>query len=162
MKMETRAFLRDSAFLFAVAALDQIIKAAVRRAPVGMVLFDSPLLAVCRVENTGAAFGIFSAHPVGVTLFSALLMIPLAWYMYPADTAERKECAGRLAWILLYGGGAGNLLDRLLHGSVTDYILLRPGRFLFNLADICITAAVLLFLLQLLREGTNDGRTRTS
>ena len=44
---------------------------------------------------------------------------------------------------VLVGAGAGNLLDRILFGGVTDYIRLLWIPFpVFNLADICITVSV--------------------
>ena len=49
------------------------------------------------------------------------------------------------AWLatgLLLGGAAGNIIDRVAHGSVTDWIKL-PHWPAFNLADVAITAGVI-------------------
>ena len=64
--------------------------------------------------------------------------------LHPTRTA-------RIALAFVIGGGAGNLIDRLAFGEVTDYVRLLFIRFpVFNLADVCITGgAVLLMLLAL-------------
>ena len=49
------------------------------------------------------------------------------------------------AWLatgLLLGGAAGNIIDRLAHGAVTDWVKL-PHWPAFNLADVAITAGVI-------------------
>jgi signal peptidase II len=54
----------------------------------------------------------------------------------------------RLVWLptgLLLGGAAGNLIDRLREGAVTDFIKL-PHWPAFNLADTCITIGVLVLV----------------
>jgi signal peptidase II len=54
-----------------------------------------------------------------------------------------------IAWSLVLGGGAGNLIDRLDKGTVTDFINLRLGTWrtgIFNVADMIIVAGVLLLL----------------
>ena len=45
------------------------------------------------------------------------------------------------------GGGIGNIFDRVMYGSVTDFLYVRVGIFqtgIFNFADVSITAGVLL------------------
>lgn len=163
MKMRTRAFLRDSALLFAVAVADQIIKTAVRRYAIGAALFECPLFTVRRAENPGAAFGLFASRPALVTAVSALILIGLAAYMRRAFGETPENGLRRAAWILLFGGAAGNLADRLLRGTVTDYIQMNFIDFpLFNLADCCITVSVLLYIVIILREGMPNGRERAS
>ncbi len=59
----------------------------------------------------------------------------------------------------MVGGGIANLLDLLLHGSVTDFIVLRVlgYRFgIFNLADIAIVFGGLLFLFLRIRDGIRE------
>ena len=163
MKMGTRAFLRDSALLFAVVVTDQMIKTAVRRYAIGETLLECPLFSVRRAENPGAAFGLFASRPAAVTAVSALIMISLAGYLRRAygETPGNGLC--RAAWILLFGGAACNLVDRLLRGTVTDYIQLSFLDFpLFNIADCCITVSVLLYIVIILREGMPNGRKRAS
>ena len=135
-----------SAFL---AAADQALKALIRTHPQGAVLFSVPsILEITHRANTGAAFSLLAGNPLLVTLLSAALLAGLCAVMlrvlHPTRTA-------RIALAFVIGGGAGNLIDRLAFGEVTDYVRLLFIRFpVFNLADVCITGgAVLLMLLAL-------------
>ena len=62
-----------------------------------------------------------------------------------------RHASSPLMWLptgLLLGGALGNILDRIRHGDVTDFVKLPLGWPPFNLADACITVGiVLLFLL---------------
>jgi signal peptidase II len=63
-------------------------------------------------------------------------------------------------WIaagLLAGGALGNLIDRLVAGEVTDYIAVGSWPP-FNLADIAITAGVVLMVLIYLRDAEDGAR----
>ena len=58
-----------------------------------------------------------------------------------------------LAWCCLIGGGISNFIDRLFNGHVTDFIVLHYNNYffpgIFNIADIFITFAVLLLIIEL-------------
>lgn len=132
-----------------LAAADQALKALIRTHPQGAVLFSVPsILEITHRANTGAAFSLLAGNPLLVTLLSAALLAGLCAVMlrvlHPTRTA-------RIALAFVIGGGAGNLIDRLAFGEVTDYVRLLFIRFpVFNLADMCITGgAVLLMLLAL-------------
>lgn len=51
---------------------------------------------------------------------------------------------------LLIAGGLGNLIDRILHGFVVDYIHVLFFDYIFNFADCCITVGAVLFVLHVL------------
>jgi signal peptidase II len=86
----------------------------------------------------------FEGHPVLVSLMAVAAVAAIAVMATRVSTP-----AGALAVGLLLGGGLGNLLDRLLRapgplrGGVVDW--LRPGwsSGSMNLADLAITAAIL-------------------
>jgi signal peptidase II len=100
-----------------------------------------PGVQLVHVHNRGVAFGLFVNGGVllviiGVAAVSALLIF--------FATHSRRP----LVWLptgLLLGGAAGNLIDRLDRGYVTDFIDL-PLWPAFNLADMCITIGVLSLL----------------
>ncbi len=68
-----------------------------------------------------------------------------------ATLVNRLTVARRVCLTLIAAGGAGNLLDRILHGgSVTDFLYIGVGHVhtgIFNVADLflCIALAALLF-----------------
>jgi signal peptidase II len=102
------------------------------------------------VRNHGVAFGFLSGGGgvVLIVTFNALGALLVYFLLRP----ER-----RLLWLptgLLIGGAIGNLIDRIAHGSVTDFIKL-PLWPAFNLADAAITFGVLA-LLWVLEGGSRE------
>lgn len=133
--------MKTAALIILLTLVDQSVKAYIRTAPIGHVFLNMrPLLEITRRENTGAAFSLFSDSPQLVTVLSLLLMAGLAFIAF---ARMRLTPAARTAAACLLAGGAGNLIDRLLAGQVTDYIRLLPVRFpVFNFADILITCSI--------------------
>ncbi|MDD5029391.1 MAG: signal peptidase II [Rhodoferax sp.] len=117
---------------------------------------------VVRVHNSGAAFSFLAGSGgwqrwlfTGVGIAAALLIV---WML--KSHAGQKLFAFALALIL--GGALGNVIDRLLHGYVVDFLdfhwgwlapLFAAGHFpVFNVADAAISVgAVCLILDELLR-----------
>jgi signal peptidase II len=136
------AAARAGALTLAVVALDQVVKAVVRDSIPRTGHVDVvPGLDLVNVRNTGVAFSMLSdggALPVIVGLVAVAAL--LAFFL----THLRRP----LVWLptgLLLGGAAGNLIDRLRDGAVTDFIKL-PHWPAFNVADIAITFGVLALL----------------
>ena len=131
-----------------IVAADQFSKMVIEKA---FHLGDSLVLA----HNRGAAFSMFDggagwqAQALTVVGIAACLFI---LYMLARHGSQRLF-SGALALIL--GGALGNVLDRLLHGHVIDFLLFhyRQWEFpAFNVADSAITiGAALLILDELLR-----------
>ena len=107
-------------------------------------------------RNTGMAFGLFGGSdaqwfPILLQVVSGGVVLLLAWLLFAGRVETRLSGAG-LA--LLAGGAAGNLLDRLIHGAVTDFVELHAGSFYwpaFNLADSAITIGAALLVIELFR-----------
>jgi len=96
------------------------------------------------------AFGLLSSG--GAVVLVVTLLALAALLVYFALRPGR-----RLLWLptgLLLGGAIGNLIDRIVQGSVTDFVKL-PLWPAFNLADTAITFGVLALLWVL--EGPGDG-----
>jgi len=134
-----------------VAALDQIAKAYVRRIPQGEVFFEVPgVFSLERCVNTGAAFSMLSGHTDLLVILSLVLLAVIVAYVLKRLNLTKTAS---LALACLVGGGAGNLLDRLMYAGVTDYIRLQFIDFpVFNLADIAITASIAVLLILLLTD----------
>lgn len=133
----------------ALVAADQAIKSVIRKYAVGAVLLRfPPFLEITYQRNTGAAFSIMGQYPQFLTLLTFALLCIIAW---AAMRMMKLTVAGRLFTALLIAGGAGNLIDRILFGYVTDYIRLLFIDFpVFNLADILITSSVFVIILLLI------------
>jgi signal peptidase II len=103
-------------------------------------------------KNPGIAFSMFAdsnSHWVRYVLIGGSLVVIaiLAWYLVAANGVSSRA-AGGLA--LLLGGATGNLTDRILHGSVTDFFEVLFGSYhypAFNVADAAITVGAILILL---------------
>jgi len=114
--------------------------------------------------NQGAVFGIGQGLTpvfVGLTIVAAGAVV---WALVAYGRSSRVLTAGLG---LLLGGAMGNLWDRLVHGSVRDFIDLYVGRFhwpTFNLADMAICAGAALIVIHAFRspEASREGRGSTA
>ena len=131
----------------AVLVLDQLSKFLIERIlPMHQELVLLPFLSLQRAYNTGAAFSLL--HDAGgwqrgfLSVVSIAIMSWLAVWIHRLAPEER-----RLVWplALILGGAAGNLIDRLSTGAVTDFIVLHYRDWYwptFNIADTAISLGV--------------------
>jgi len=139
---------------------DQITKALVRRA---LELHESipvipDLLALTRVHNTGAAFGMFNsmdfpAKTLLLTVVASLALAGVAWYAMSIPASERLA---RIGVACILGGAIGNLIDRATAGYVLDFVdaSWQGWHFwAFNVADAAISIGVILMILDLIGLG---------
>lgn len=132
-------------FLIAFFALflDQLTKQLIRS---GLWSFDLGFVQSTLTYNTGTLWSLF-AGPQSNVIFIGISIIILAAVGY----TFYKEPQHRVLLALIFVGGLGNLIDRILFGGVIDFINL--GWFpIFNIADSLLSIGVILLLLQLLRE----------
>jgi signal peptidase II len=106
-------------------------------------------------ENRGVAFGLFNNSP---SQWRTLLILgPLAAVGAVSVLLwkpERLNAASRWGFALVLGGAAGNLLDRILWGRVTDFLLFYAGQYqwpAFNVADSAVVIGSGLLAIDLLR-----------
>lgn len=126
------------------------------------------------VYNRGAAFGLFRGLPesirVGFFLLLPVIVLFLMWWFYVRKFTE-KDRLGPIAMGLVLGGALGNLVDRIRHGHVIDFIdwfyrsegscLPQFHKFtaetchwpVFNVADSAISVAMVLLIAESLFEG---------
>jgi signal peptidase II len=106
---------------------------------------------IIHVGNTGAAWSLFA----GQSLFLALLAVITLWAIFFWRRAlELQKRPIQLAFGLLCGGIIGNLVDRVLHGHVIDFLDFHFGSYIyptFNVADAGICIGVGIYLIQSLR-----------
>lgn len=136
-----------------VLVIDQIIKAIIRgQLAVGEGWTLTGFLSILRVTNHGIAFGMFPGRQAYVAVITVLALCAIA--MFLARLVHRNLIAATGAGLLV-GGSLGNLMDRLAHGGVTDYINFSFWPT-FNFADACITTGAVLIVWGLL-QGDGDG-----
>jgi signal peptidase II len=141
----------------AIIAADQITKALVRNA---VSLFESrPLIPgvidIAHVRNEGVAFGLFNRTdlPYKWVYTTLLALAALAGVTYYARHIRPDERLARLGLSMILGGALGNLIDRVVHGYVLDFVdaYWRGWHFwAFNVADACITFGALFVFIDLL------------
>lgn len=124
------------------------------------VPFIPCILELTYVENTGAAFSIFSDHTWALALVSLVMSLVLALALWKNFF---RHPFGKLALTLLLAGAFGNFIDRAFRGYVVDMFNVLFMHFaVFNVADICVVVggiaagAYYLFLWDKL-EGRHDG-----
>ncbi len=144
----------------AIFALDQAAKFVVRASlpewrtvPVIPGFFN-----LVHTENRGAAFGLLAEGSVawrglllvGVSLAVMAGVAAVLWH--PERGEAGRSAAMRYALAAVLGGALGNLCDRLLKGTVTDFVELYAGEFYwpaFNVADSALTIGIGAILLDL-------------
>ena len=132
-----------------VLSLDQISKWYVRSSfAIGeSVPVLGPWLQLIYRENAGAAFGIL---PGGRWFFIgiSLLSVGFAVFFYPKAYEFGWYSVVALGFVA--GGALGNVIDRIHHETVTDFICIRYFPAVFNIADFAIVAGAFLSAITLL------------
>jgi len=139
-----------------IFALDRATKLAVERlTPEGHLrpLLDG-FLNFVHTHNPGIAFGLFADSPSKwqtalLAVSAAGVVLLLGWAL---ATGRAGGTRSQVALSCILGGAAGNLADRLLHGSVIDFIDVHWRGYhwpAFNVADSAITVGALLLALDL-------------
>lgn len=156
-----RAYRLLWAIAFVVFAADQATKLwIVSRVPFGHFLphRDSDIevipgfFYIIHVGNPGAAWSMLSDYSGLLAVLAAATLVAIFFWRHALGLRARlsQVCFG-----LLCGGIVGNLLDRLLHKHVIDFIDLHFGRSYvyptFNVADSAICVGVILYLWQSLK-----------
>lgn len=160
--MKTNKVLRATVILAIVLlniGLDQVTKHLVRNHvyPYTTRYFLNGHLMLTRVENTGAFLSLGDQIP-NVLRIILLSVIPAAVLIWAISQLIRRTDFNRLSLIglcCIVGGGAGNVYDRVVNGSVTDFLYINYSIFhtgVFNLADLSITGGVLTVLISLRRK----------
>ena len=117
-----------------VVTLDQLTKDLVRsNLSPGESLHLVGTLSIQPFRNPGIAGGGLAGSAVPAAVAATVAVLGMLIFLARNGAAARSVLIG---FGLLIGGGMGNLLDRVRHGYVTDYIL--HGNQVFNLADVAI------------------------
>jgi signal peptidase II len=101
--------------------------------------------------NPGAAFSLFATTPAEFRrIFFIALSVVAIVVLAVLIKRRTTPLSSAFAFALILGGTIGNLIDRLTHGVVTDFIYFHHESFsypVFNIADSAITIGVAVVLL---------------
>lgn len=158
MKNQSSRLFRNVAIVVVLVAnigCDQISKSVVRE-NVGFyetIHVIKDYVTITYVENTGAFLSIGSSlpHTLKIFLLSVIPLIALLFGILYLLTKKNLTWLSALALSFAIGGGIGNIYDRLMHGSVTDFMHINFGLFqtgIFNMADVSIMTGMFIFLYQ--------------
>ncbi|MFG1908049.1 signal peptidase II [Kribbella sp. NPDC048928] len=147
-----------------VLLLDQVTKALVlaHLTPGEPVNVVGSLLKFNLIRNSGAAFSLGAGYTPYISAIQIIVAIGVIYLSRKLGSAGWAVAFG-----LLFGGAVGNILDRIFrdpspfHGHVVDF-LQTPHWAIFNVADMAVTSAAVLLVIQTLRgiklDGTREHR----
>jgi signal peptidase II len=135
-------------------ALDQLTKGLIMHfIPFGDQIPMVPgLFNLVYVANTGAAFSMFQNNNLAFIALAAIALIVVITLLIRAGNPQKKSLtlSVKVSMSLLAAGIAGNLIDRIVHGQVTDFLDFYIGQHhwpSFNVADSCICVAAALLVI---------------
>jgi signal peptidase II len=112
----------------------------------------APYARILYIQNTGAAFGLFKEAGLFFTIVAVIVSVVIVVYTQRLPAGHWWM---RIALGMQLGGALGNLVDRLVFHTVTDFISL--GNFaIFNVADASISLGVALLALIMWLEARHE------
>ncbi|MBK6263908.1 signal peptidase II [Marivirga sp. S37H4] len=146
-------------------ACDQITKVKVRKEislnEVISVINDNFVLT--KVENTGAALSLGKdLSPTLKVVFLQIMPLLVLFFLFKV-IVSRKDTSrlNVIAFSFIIGGGIGNIYDRILYNSVTDFMYIKVGAFhtgIFNMADVSVVIGTVLIVVNTLITETRKYR----
>jgi signal peptidase II len=143
------------AMILLMLGADQASKYMVRQrvAPDQQITVIKNVVLLTRVENTGAflSMGDNIPRPVYKVI---MILVPLAVLIFLIGYLIKTTAISGLSFAgmcLIAGGGLGNIIDRILYGSVTDFLFFNFGLFhtgIVNVADIILTAGFFVLIIE--------------
>ena len=148
--------------VFLSIAFDQISKIWVRNNFESYVenSIVGDIFTLIKVENTGAFLGMGSelSETPRILLLIVLpivVLISISIYTYFDKSLDKISIIG---FSLIIGGGIANIFDRIVFGSVTDFLYLNFGSIfktgIFNIADVSVTTGMILILISSFKKNS--------
>ena len=149
-----------------IVGVDQATKAMVRASlPLHETVTVIPgFFNITHALNSGAAFGFLDGadFPYKTAIIAVVATAALIGVGIYAASLSHHQLVARIGLALIVGGAAGNLIDRLLAGSVVDFadFYFRGWHFwAFNVADSAISIGVTMLILDMLTTGPHVSKT---
>jgi signal peptidase II len=142
--------LRWLSVIAAVLGLDQLTKYVIfGTLALGERVSVLPFFDLVFVFNPGAAFSFLADHSGWQRWFFVVLAVVICSWLAVLLKRHAGERLMPLACALIIGGAIGNVIDRLIHGAVIDFLYFYVGRYgwpAFNVADSAITVGAALMV----------------
>lgn len=159
MKLSERSLYISFVIIFAIA-IDQVSKVLVRAyiKPGEQIKIIGEKFVLMNVENQGAFLGMGSelSGPLRIIVLLVLPLVVLAFVLRYIIKDKSLDSWSLFAFAAIIGGGIANVFDRIIYGSVTDFLyikltdLLRTG--IFNIADLFVTTAIFILVFMSFRK----------
>ena len=118
------------------------------------------IFTLIKVENKGAFLGMGSElseipRILLLIVLPVIVLISITIYTYIDKSLDKISIIG---FSLIIGGGIGNIFDRIVYGSVTDFLYLNFGSIfktgIFNIADFSVTTGMIMILISSFKKSS--------
>lgn len=143
LENKTSNMLSFASIVLGVLALSQLIGYWVNSAiPQNTTIEWNSLIHFTHIRNHGGVFGMLQGMGGIFAAISIGLLIAVSAYLWFSPAIKRYEyiCFG-----FIVGGGASNILDRFVYGSVIDFIDIQHipyWNYIFNTADVMVHVGI--------------------
>ena len=162
--IEKQDFLKILSLSILCAFLDLITK-HLMFASHRSFIFINDFLNFIKVRNYGISFGLFDDRTTGMKMFIILFDILVVLYiltMVKTKNSYKKPKLFLISLAMIIGGAIGNMIDRMMYGSVRDFIdchIKSHHWATFNVADIFVCVGVGLWIMCELFYKNKDAKT---
>lgn len=144
-----------------IVLLDQIIKFFITTLELHQkITIIQDFFYITYVRNDGAAWSILSGNRIILILVGVFALLLIYFFLIKNKKLTNLE---QISYGILTGGIIGNLIDRIIHGFVIDYLDFKIFNYyfpVFNLADIMIVIGMFLIIIQVLKGDKNEQTNR--
>ncbi len=151
-KKKGKILIIDLLLLFILVAIDQFTKkiAVIKLKDQPAFNIIDGILEFNYLENKGAAFGMLQNQKVFFVFVAVVFLGVIVFVLFRAP-AEKKYIRLHLLLVMIAAGAIGNMIDRLRLDYVVDFIYFVLINFpIFNVADIYVTVATAILIIQVL------------
>lgn len=132
--------------------IDQIVKILVinKMALQQSIIVINNFFNITYVRNTGAAWSILSGNVLLLIMISVLALVTIYYYLIKDKDLNKIDI---VSYSMLIGGIIGNLIDRIVHGYVIDYLDFKIFNYnfpIFNIADTLIVISIIIIGINLI------------
>lgn len=135
-----------------LVVIDQIVKILVinKMALQQSIIVINNFFNITYVKNTGAAWSILSGNVLLLIMISVLALVTIYYYLIKDKDLNKIDI---VSYSMLIGGIIGNLIDRIVHGYVIDYLDFKIFNYnfpIFNIADTLIVISIIIIGISLI------------